>query len=88
MNEYRLRYIASLRKKDSFINGNKIVIVKGATMPTVKEELIFAKTDKSAIRKARFLVRQASKKIWLVHAVLEKIESKCIAAGEEIGEKI
>ncbi len=81
MNEYRLRYITSSRKKNPFI--------KGAILPAVKEETIFEKTDESAIKKARFLIRQAYKKGRSVnHAILERIGSKCIASGEEIGEKI
>ncbi len=79
MNEYRLRYITSSGKKNPFI--------KKATMSTLKEETFFAKTDESAKKKASHLVRQISKKIRITHAVLDKIESKCIAEGYELGEK-
>lgn len=81
MNEYRLSYITAGHKKHPFI--------KGVKRPRAKEETIFAKTDESAKKKARFLIRQAYKKgKRVVHAILDRIESKGIASGEEIGEKI
>ena len=80
INEYQLRYITSSGKKNPFL--------KGSAIPTVKEETIFTKTDESAKNKARFFIRQAYKKSYVNHPILDKIKRKCIASGEEIGEKI
>jgi hypothetical protein len=79
INEYHLRYITSSGKKNPFL--------KGGTIPTVKEETIFAKTDESAKKKARFFIRQAYKKSYVCHSILDKIKRKCIALGHELGEK-